>query len=47
MSQIRIDKRLIPQIREYLEQSVGTLLTESDVLSYILQKYPEYILLFK
>ena len=44
MSQVRItDKRLIPQIKEYLEQSVGSLITESDVLNYILQRYPEYI----
>lgn len=44
MSQVRItDKRLIPQIKEYLEQSVGALITESDVLNYILQRFPESI----
>lgn len=43
MSQVRItDKRLIPQIKEYLEQSVGGMVTESDVLNYILQRFPEY-----
>ena len=47
MSQVRItDKRLVPQIKEYLEQSVGSLITESDVLSYVLQRYPEFHFLF-
>lgn len=42
MSQVRItDKRLVPQIKEYLEQSIGSMVTESDVLNYIVQRYPE------
>lgn len=47
MSQVRItDKRLVPQIKEYLEQSVGNLVTDSDVLNYIVQRYPELVIYF-
>lgn len=42
MSQIRItDKRLIPQIKEYLEQSVGSLVTESSIVDYLTSRFPE------
>ncbi|KAK8807589.1 hypothetical protein WA171_000543, partial [Blastocystis sp. BT1] len=43
MSQVRItDKRLIPRIKDILEQSVGKVVSENDVMDNILQKYPEY-----
>ena len=42
MSQVRItDRRLIPRIKEILEQSAGKVIAESEVLDNILQRYPE------
>ena len=48
MSQVRIsDKRLIPRIKDILEQSVGKVVSENDVMDNILQKYPELLLILR
>ena len=42
MSQVRItDRRLIPRIKEILEESAGKVIAESEVFDNILQRYPE------
>ena len=47
MSQIRVtDRRLIPQIKQFLEQSAGSLITESDVFDFILRKFPEFVFMW-
>ncbi|KAM7457490.1 hypothetical protein BLSTO_01747 [Blastocystis sp. subtype 1] len=37
-----LDKRLVSQIREYLEQSVGSLVTVSSTIDYLTSRFPEY-----
>ena len=44
MSQVRItDRRLLPRIKEILEQSTGKVIAESEVFDNILQRYPELV----
>ena len=44
MSTTRVnDRRLIPLIKQYLDQSSGSTITESDVVEYIYRKLPELL----
>lgn len=46
MSVTRVnDKRLIPIIKQYLDQLSGSTVTESDVVEYIYRKLPEWFLI--
>ena len=38
-----LDKRLVSQIKEYLEQSVGSLVTVSSTIDYLTTRFPELI----
>ena len=39
-----LDKRLVSQIREYLEQSVGSLVTVSSTIDYLTSRFPELLI---
>lgn len=38
-----LDKRLVSQIKEYLEQSVGSLVTVSSTIDYLTTRFPELL----